>query len=168
MSSPLPCPPLVIGLAPVVMRVTEEDLQTHCVHTFCLLQPLTAHPHLSEPWPSSALEKVTFPGHMVPFKTPPVQRRWGVTAVGRANYRYHSTVRNEAETRSAFQSLRSQPLSSPSHILKHFYYQEGSACKFQNLSVSSFCKECWNSGIKGNPVRQGNGCGWLLMGPSSP
>lgn len=67
----------------------------------------------------------------------------------------------------AFRSPRSQQVSPPSHILKHFYYQEGSACKFQNLPAGSLRKECGNRGMKGNPERQGNGCGWLLMGPSS-
>lgn len=33
---------------------------------------------------------------------------------------------------------------------------------------SCLCKECWNCDMKGNPERQGNGCGWLLMRPSSP
>ena len=43
----------------------------------------------------------------------------------------------------AFQRFRSQPLSPPNHILKHFYYQEGSACKFQILPLQGML-ELWH------------------------
>ena len=43
----------------------------------------------------------------------------------------------------AFQRFRSQPLSPPNHILKHFYYQEGSACKFQILPLQGLL-ELWH------------------------
>lgn len=162
-----PSPALVIRGTQAMMRVTKQDLQSYCVRTLWLLQPLTACPLLSEPWPPNAPKNITLWVTWSPLGTPCCRGDEGSLCVERW-LSVHSTMRNEAETRKGLSKPRSQPPGPPSHILKHFCYQEGSACKFQNLSAGFLCKECWSHGMKGNPERQGNGCGRLLMGPSSP
>lgn len=92
---------------------------------------LAAHLHHSEPSPKCSREHHP-PGNMVSSGNHLLQWRWGIA------------LSREMRLRPGRASLspKSQPPSPPSHILKHFYYQEGSICKFHNLSAGSLCKEC--------------------------
>lgn len=148
----------------VTMRDRGQDLCIHCVHTLSFLHSSLAF-HLPF-WAWICKCPACHPLWILcPF--------WEISCYKAGKGLLcpecpNPIMRNKAETRNSLSKPTSPTSNLRSHILKHFDYQEGSACKFYNLSASSLCKELQYCGIRGNPERQGNGCGRLLMGPSSP